>query len=243
MTVKHKSVFWSIIVPCYNESKRVDNIVKILQYLRRLDKPWELVVVDDGSTDDTLDKLKSLKKKSDFKLINYRNNRGKGYAVKTGMLAAVGEFRLFMDIDLSTPIEEIEKFSQFVDQYDVVIGTRKVNGARVVVHQPILREYLGVIFTLLSQLILNTWVSDFTCGFKCFSREASQRIFRKTKVFRWGFDSEALFLAKKYRFSIKEVPVVWKNDPRTRVRFPRDIVNSFAELLAIRYFDWVKGSY
>ena len=243
MTVKQKSVFWSIIVPCYNESTRVDNIVKILEYLRGLDKSWELIVVDDGSTDNTLDKLKSLNKKSDFKLISYSNNRGKGYAVKTGMLAATGEFRLFLDVDLSTPITEIEIFSQFAGQYDVIIGTRKIKGAKVLVHQPILREYLGVVFTFLSQLILNTWVSDFTCGFKSFSQEAAERIFGKTRIFRWGFDSEALFLAKKYGFSIKEVPVVWKNDKRTRVRFPTDIVNSFGELLAIRYFDWVKGSY
>jgi glycosyltransferase involved in cell wall biosynthesis len=243
VNIKQKSVFWSIIIPCYNESTRVDNIVKIFQYLHRLDKPWELIVVDDGSTDDTLDKLKSLKKKSDFRLISYKNNRGKGYAVKTGMLAAIGEFRLFMDVDLSTPISEMKAFSQFVGQYDVVIGTRKVKGARVVVHQPILREYLGVVFTLLSQLILNTWVSDFTCGFKCFSREAAERIFRKTKVFRWGFDSESLFLARKYGFSIKEVPVIWSNDKRTRVRFPGDIINSFGELLAIRYFDWIKRLY
>lgn len=243
MEIKQKSVFWSIIVPCYNESKRADNIVKILQYLHGLDKPWELIIVNDGSTDDTLDKLKSLKKKSDFRLISYRNNRGKGYAVKTGMLAATGEFRLFMDVDLSTPISEIETFGQFVGQYDVIIGTRKTKGAKVLVHQPILREYLGVIFTLLSQLILNTWVSDFTCGFKCFSRVAAQRIFSKTRIFRWGFDSEALFLAKKYGFSIKEVPVIWKNDKRTRVRFPNDIISSLSELFAIRYFDWIKGSY
>ena len=243
VTVKQKSVFWSLVVPCYNESTRVDNIVKILEYLRGLDKPWELIVVDDGSTDDTLDKLKSLNKKSDFRLISYRNNRGKGYAVKTGMLAAIGEYRLFMDVDLSTPINEIETFSQFVNQYDVIIGTRKTKGAKVLVHQPILREYLGVVFTFLSQLMLNTWISDFTCGFKCFSRKAAHRIFGKTRIFRWGFDSEALFLARKYGFSIKEVPVTWKNDERTRVRFPNDIISSFGELLAIRYFDWIKGSY
>jgi dolichyl-phosphate beta-glucosyltransferase len=241
--IKHKSVFWSVVVPCYNESKRVGNLVKILRYLRGLDKPWELIVVDDGSIDDTLDRLKSLNKKLDFKLISYKNNRGKGYAVKTGMLAAAGEFRLFMDVDLSTPIEEIEHFSKFVDQYDLIIGTRKIKGAKVVVHQPILREYLGAAFTLLSQLILNTNVSDFTCGFKCFSRVAAKRIFRKTRIFRWGFDSETLFLSKKYGFSVKEVPVVWKNDERTRVRFPNDIVNSLGELIAIRYFDWIMNLY
>ena len=191
----------------------------------------------------TLEKLKDLKKKSNFKLINYKNNRGKGYAVKTGMLAAVGKFRLFLDVDLSTPVEEMKEFGKFTDKYDVIVGTRKVKGSRVKVRQPIIREYLGKCFTLLSQIILNTWVSDFTCGFKCFSKEAAERIFQKTRIFRWGFDSESLFLAKRYGFFIKEIPVEWTNDRQTRVRFPGDIINSFNELLLIRYFDWIKRFY
>lgn len=243
MKPKEKSIFWSIIVPCYNETKRVDNLVKILHYLRGLKKPWELIVVNDGSTDDTLDKLNTLKGKSDFKLISYKVNRGKGYAVKAGMLKASGKYRLFADVDLSTPITEIEKFSKFVNQYDVIIGTRRLKGAKVMVHQPLLREYLGAAFTSLSRLVLNLKVSDFTCGFKCFSERASQKIFQKTKIFRWGFDCEILFLAKKYGYSIKEVPVVWKNDERTRVRFPGDLISSLGELLSIRYFDWIERSY
>jgi len=243
MATERQSVYWSVIVPCYNESKRVHNISYILQYLKKLDQTWELVVVDDGSTDDTLEKLKDLKKKSNFKLINYKNNRGKGYAVKTGMLAAVGKFRLFLDVDLSTPVEEMKEFGKFTDKYDVIVGTRKVKGSRVKVRQPIIREYLGKCFTLLSQIILNTWVSDFTCGFKCFSKEAAERIFQKTRIFRWGFDSESLFLAKRYGFFIKEIPVEWTNDRQTRVRFPGDIINSFNELLLIRYFDWIKRFY
>src|SRR3990172_627513 len=156
MATERQSVYWSVIVPCYNESKRVHNISYILQYLKKLDQTWELVVVDDGRTDDTLEKLKDLKKKSNFKLINYKNNRGKGYAVKTGMLAAVGKFRLFLDVDLSTPVEEMKEFGKFTDKYDVIVGTRKVKGSRVKVRQPIIREYLGKCFTLLSQIILNT---------------------------------------------------------------------------------------
>lgn len=238
MMMKQKSVYWSIIIPCYNETKRVNNLVKILKYLRRLDKSWELIVVNDGSTDNTLSKLKELNKKSEFKIISYAENRGKGYAVKTGMLEAVGKFRLFLDVDLSTPIEEMIKLEPFINKYDVVIGTRKLKGAKVLEHQPFLREYLGVAFTALSQLVLNVWVSDFTCGFKCFSATASKRIFQKTRIFRWGFDSESLFLAKKYGYTIEEIPVVWKNSKLTRVKFPGDIVNSFLELLSIRYFDW-----
>ena len=241
--MKAEPIFWSIIVPAYNESKRVYKLDKILRYLGQLKESWELIVVNDGSQDDTLKKLEAFKRKSNFKLISYATNRGKGYAVKTGMLAASGKFRLFCDIDLSTPIEEIRKFKPFLGKADVIIGTRKLKGARVVLHQSFLREYLGRGFTLLSQLILNTRVSDFTCGFKCFSGPASERIFAKTKIFRWGFDSEALFLAKKYKLRIKEVPVVWKNDRQTKVRFPRDLINSFGELILIRYYDWVKGFY
>ena len=241
--MKAEPIFLSIIVPAYNESKRIHNLDDILRYLGKLKESWELIVVNDGSQDDTLQKLESFKRKSNFKVTSYVTNRGKGYAVKAGMLAASGKFRLFCDIDLSTPIEEIRKFKPFLEKADVVIGTRKLKGAKVILHQSFLREYLGKGFTLLSQLILNTWVSDFTCGFKCFSKAASERIFKKTRIFRWGFDSEVLFLAKKYKLMTIEVPVIWKNDPQTRVRFPRDLINSFGELILIRYYDWVKGFY
>ena len=243
MTAKTKSTFWSIIVPVYNEAKRIYNLDEILKYLHGLEESWELIVVNDGSTDDTLKKLELFRKKSHFKLISYETNRGKGFAVKTGMLAASGKFRLFCDIDLSTPIEEMAKFKPFLRKADLVIGTRKLKGANVIVHQSFLREYLGKGFTRLSQLVLNTWVSDFTCGFKCFSQAASERIFGKTRIFRWGFDAEVLFLARKYNLRIKEVPVVWENDPQTRVRFPRDLIKSFGELLAIRYYDSIEDSY
>ncbi len=243
MNLKEKSIYWSVIVPCYNEAKRINNLVEIVQHLRGLDKTWELIVVNDGSRNDTLTKLRVLNKKFPFRLITYKTNRGKGYAVKTGMLKAVGKYRLFLDVDLSTPIAQMEKLNESIIRYDVVIGTRKLKGAKVLVHQPLIREKLGVAFTFLSQLVLNTNISDFTCGFKSFSGEASERIFQKTRIYRWGFDSEVLFLAKKYGFSIKEVPVVWKNDDRTKVRFPNDIFNSFRELLAIRYFDWFKNQY
>ena len=243
MTMRKEPVFWSIIIPAYNETKRIGNLEKIVKYLRGVREPWELIVVNDGSKDDTLVKLESYQKKYGLRVVSYKQNRGKGYAVKTGMLVASGAYRLFCDIDLSTPIAEIEKFRPLLGSADVLIGTRKLKGARVVVHQSFIREYLGKGFTLLSQIALNTWVSDFTCGFKCFSAQAGEKIFKKPRIFRWGFDSEALFLARKYGFTIKEVPVTWKNDPQTRVRFPRDLINSFAELISIRYFDWIKGIY
>lgn len=243
MAIKHDNIYWSIIIPCYNEKARINNIDKIVAYLRTVENSSELIVVNDGSTDDTLSILKTLENKYNFKLITYKDNRGKGYAIKMGMLAATGKHRVFMDVDLSTPIDELVAFEKFIEKYDVVIGTRKTKGAKVIVHQPWLRENMGKVFTFLSQIVLSVWVSDFTCGFKCFSDKAAKEIFQKTKIYRWGFDSEVLFLAKKYGFSIKEVPVTWKDDKGTKVHFPKDIINSLNELISIRYFDWIKKAY
>lgn len=235
--------FWSIIVPVYNENSRINRLREILNYLKGIKETWELIVVDDGSTDDTQEKLTKMNKGNLFKIVSYPVNQGKGYAVKRGMLAASGEYRLFIDIDLSTPIEEMTKLRPYIGKHDCIIGTRKAKGANVVVHQPWLRENLGKGFTLLSQIILGVNVSDFTCGFKCFSAESAGKVFGECRIFRWGFDSEILFLSNKYHFSIKEIPVTWTNDSNSRVKFPQDLINSLSELIRIRYNDKILGLY
>jgi dolichyl-phosphate beta-glucosyltransferase len=233
----------SVIVPVYNESQRIHHLEQIIKYLKTLPQKTELIVVDDGSKDDTLKKLRSMNSGNNFRILTYKKNAGKGYAIKTGMLAAKGDYCLFLDVDLSTPISEMGKFIPVLGKADIVIGTRKSKGANVVTPQPIIRKWMGRGFTLLSQIMLNVWVSDFTCGFKFFSKEAAKKIFSNVKVFRWGFDSEVLFLAKKYGFSVKEVPVTWVNDLSTKVKFPRDIIVSFRELLTIRNNDMIKKVY
>ena len=150
------------------------------------------------------------------------------------MLSASGSYRLFMDVDLSTPIQEFEKFKQYIAEFDVVIGSRKVPQANLIRRQNLVRETFGKAFTLLSQVVLGMGVSDFTCGFKCFSAKAADDIFTGSKIERWGFDAEVLYIAKKRGFDIKEVPVSWSNDANTRVRFPQDIIRSFYELIVIR---------
>lgn len=226
--------FLSVIIPVFNEEKRVNNLTQIISFLKKQRYTWEVIIVNDGSTDKTIKKLKLLKKKLRFKILSHYPNTGKGFAVKTGMLSAIGKHRLFLDIDLSTPIAEIDKFLPFLKKSDIVIGSRKMKSSKVIIRQSLLREFLGKTFTYISQKILQMNISDFTCGFKCFSKKAAEEIFAKQTIHRWGFDPEILYIGKTKRYSIKEVPVIWKNDPRTRVKFPQDIVNSLTELIKIR---------
>lgn len=226
--------YFSIIVPVYNESNRLDKLTKINSYLGRLKVKTELIVVNDGSADDTKRKLEDLKKKLNFKLVSYDQNKGKGHAVKTGMLRARGKCRLFTDIDLSVPIEECANFMRFIEKNPVMIGSRRVKGAKIILHQPIIRELMGRFFTFLSQKILGLKITDFTCGFKMLQEEAAKKIFERSRINRWGFDSEILFIAQKLGYKIFEIPVTWTHDPKTKVKFPHDIIRSFIDLILIR---------
>jgi len=226
--------FLSIVVPVYNESKRVKGLPKIVKFLNSKKFSWEIIVVNDGSTDDTLAKLKNYQGKYKFQIINYRNNRGKGHAIKRGMLKARGKYILFTDIDLSTPLKEFNSFIPHLTKHDVIIGTRKTHNSKLMIRQNMLREALGKGFTFLSRKILGVNVSDFTCGFKCFSNNAASKIFPKLTIDRWGFDSEIMFLIGANNLSLKEVSVIWKNDPDTRVKFPQDIIRSLNDLIRIR---------
>lgn len=235
MTTKKNTPRLSVIIPLFNEEKRLKNLVKIYNFLQSLNLNFEFILINDGSTDNTLKALKKFIKKFKIGLLSYETNRGKGFAVRQGMLSATGEYLLFTDIDLSTPIEELVKFFPHFKKSDVVIGSRRINGSKLQKHQPWLRETLGRGFTYLSKKMLGLDLSDFTCGFKCFSRSAAIKIFSQQKIERWGFDPEILFLARKFQFKIKEVPVTWANDPRSRVKLPKAIITSISDLIKIRY--------
>lgn len=230
-----KFPFISIIIPLYNEEDRLINLSKIYKYFGSKKLTYEVVLINDGSKDKTLKKLRKLSKSFKFNLISYPENRGKGYATKMGMLKAKGKYRLFTDIDLSAPIEEFNKFLPVLTNYDIIIGSRKKRGSKVIIHQPNIREKLGKGFTRLSQIVLQLNITDFTCGFKCFSKIAAQDIFSRQRVNRWSFDSEILFLAKKFGYKVKEIPVKWSNDARSRVKFPQDIIASLMDLYTIRF--------
>ncbi len=240
MKNKHQPLL-SVIVPVYNEEIRLENLPKIISYLKELKQEKqtsiELIFVDDGSQDKTKKILTQQQQKKNLKLISYQPNQGKGQAIATGMLAAKGQWRLFMDVDLSVPLSAIEELLSILNKRqkpDIVIATRRTDQAAIVANQQVLRKSLGVAFFELTRWWLGLKVSDITCGFKCFSQEATEQIFSKLTIKRWSFDAEILALAELYKFKIAELPVKWTNDERSKVKFPGDLIKSLTDLMKIK---------
>lgn len=237
-----KDPYLSVIIPVYNEAARLKNIFKIFEYLQKRPYKTELILVNDGSSDETINILKKTAQEINFNIISYKENKGKGYAVKTGMLKARGKYRLFTDIDLSVPIEELDNFMKLITKNSVVLGTRRKAESKIIKHQPRIRELMGCFFTWLSQKTLGLNISDFTCGFKCFEKEAAKNIFQRARINRWGFDPEIIFIADKLGYKIYEAPVKWFHNPNTKVKFPQDIFRSLKDLLLIR-LNSLRGNY
>lgn len=222
----------SIVIPAYNEAKHIKkHVEQTLAYMQQLRIPHELIVVDDGSTDETAEIIKSF---ADVKLISYKENRGKGYAVRKGMLAAKGQHVLFMDADLATDLEAIPRALKEAKAHEVVIGSRRIAGAKLRQKQPFFREIIGKIFQLVLMIVGLRGFKDTQCGFKLFSHQAAKRVFSQGKIDRFAFDVEALYLAKKYKYSIKEIPVQWKDDPDSKVQPIVDGTRMFIDVVSIR---------
>lgn len=235
----------SVVVPVYNEERRIAATLRhIFNYLNHKQIEFEIIVVDDGSFDQTSVLIqKTLPDFGNLQTISYNQNRGKGYAVKTGMLAAKGEFVLFCDADSSTPIEELENFLPYLNQgFHVIIGSRKMPGAHIEIKQSFCRRFMGKCFSELTNLILCTNISDITCGFKLFSKEVVGNVFTRQLSEGWSFDSEILFIIRRLGYRIKEVPVRWRNSPDTKVRLLRDTISSICGLIKIKINYWL-GKY
>lgn len=232
----------SFVIPVYNEEARIKKTFDALKSVKLPSglKLSEVIFVNDGSTDKTksiISNFKSkMKKKLNVTLVSYEQNQGKGYAIKQGMLKSNSDYTLFFDADMSTPLVEIKKMMPFMEKnIDVIIGTRKNGHSTVIRHQPLYRELMGKVFTRLTQFALNTKVTDFTCGFKVFSKKATLEIFSKSIIAGWGYDAEIVFLAEKLNFSVQEVAVTWTNDERTKVKLYAAILKTLMELGQIRY--------
>jgi dolichyl-phosphate beta-glucosyltransferase len=236
---------YSIILPAYNESARIAaTLDKILAHAAERGWKVEVIVVDDGSNDATADIVREYSGKHPvMRLLENPGNRGKGYSVRNGMLHAKGEILLFSDADLSSPIEEADPlFAAIGEGADIAIGSRWVDRRLQIRRQPLYRRLFGRIFNLALRIILGLQFKDTQCGFKAFTRRSAQTIFPLQKIERWGFDPELLYLATKFGFVVREVPVAWSHREGTRIHPVRDGIRMFGELLRIRWYA-LKGSY
>lgn len=226
----------SVVIPAYNESMRISNtLAKIFEYLTNRFKEFEVIVVDDGSKDETVNVVKGIASQypKTLHLIENPHNRGKGYATKVGALSARFPYVLLTDADLSTPIDEIQKLAPYASPRSVVIASRGMRESNLEVRQPFYRETMGRVFNLIVQTLLLQGISDTQCGFKLFGREVVDKIFPQLFTERFAFDVEILVRAKKEGFEIHEVPVRWRNDERTRVHAIRDSFQMLLDVLRI----------
>ena len=226
----------SIIIPAYNEEKRLPaTLQKISIFIKKMKLKAEIIVVDDGSTDNTAGAALCFKG-AKVRVIKNPRNMGKGYSVKNGAMNSSGDIILFTDADLSTPIKHLEEFIAFHKKgYDVVIASRDLVESKVMVPQSPLREFGGKFFNLMVRAVTGLMVHDTQCGFKSFTKKAAGIIFPRQTIFNFGFDVELLYIANHRGLSIKESAVEWYNDSATKVKFLRDSVKMFAELFIIRF--------
>jgi len=250
--------YLSIIIPAYNEAERIPKT--LLDMDRRLSSAsysYEIIVVNDGSKDNTAEVVTAMAKMvKNLELIDNKENKGKGGAVKQGILAASGNIRLFTDSDLSTSIDQFEKMMPFFQKkddsasgsisvgggnyYDVVIGSRAIKGARLEPPEPLYRQFAGKGLNLIVQLLLLPGIWDTQCGFKAFTEEAAEKIFGISRITKWGFDVEALALAKRMGYRIKEIPVHWVDEPGSTVHLSAGF-EFLRDIIVIRWRLWTNG--
>lgn len=228
------NIYLSIVIPAFNEEKRLSKTLsKIISYLKKQNYEWEILVVDDGSTDNTLDRL--IEFQDYIKIIQNNKNYGKGFSTRNGILAAKGKYILLSDADLSTPITEVEKLLPALEEiYDIAIGSRALKNSEIKKHQPFYREMMGKTFNKIIKFLLFKDFSDTQCGFKLFKKDIAYEVFKRQKLNGFAFDVEVIYIAKKLRYKIKEIPVVWFNAPNSRVGIFTDSFKMFMDVLRIK---------
>jgi len=232
----------SVVIPVYNEERRIEQFLNsVLSFVRQADFTHEIIVVDDGSSDATVSMVRRLlhdRHNGEIRVLLLPVNQGKGGAVRHGMLDARGEYIFFIDADGSTAIEEINTFLPHLSpEYDIYVGmrTKKHNA-------PLKRKIFGYGYIYLANALLGTAVRDFTCGFKCYRRDAARRIFSLQTLRNWSFDAENLFVATRLGYRIKEIPVFWKHCGGSKVKVMHNVMVCGLDLLRIR-FNALRGIY
>jgi len=236
--------FLSVIIPARNEAKRLPlTLIDVDKKLSERDYSYEIIVVSGGSTDDTADIVNRFSHiVKNLRLVDKKENRGKGWAVKVGMLEADGNYRIFMDADNATSIDQFDKMLPFFKEgYSVVVGSRAAKGAVLEPSQPWYRRIPGRMANVIIRILLIRGIRDTQCGFKCFSEEAALRIFPLSKIDGWGFDVELLALARLFGYRIKEMPVRWVNDLNSKVGLGA-YFSTLWDITRIRIWLW-RGSY
>lgn len=239
----------SIVIPAYNEEQRLGKTLsETLQYLTAQNHASEIIVVDDGSRDRTVEIAQSFQVQANeqcaLRVLQNPGNRGKGYAVRNGMMHARGEVHLFFDADLATPLDQIPKVVQPIlqNEYDVVFGSRALQEAVIQVEQSFLRRLRGRGGNLIIQLLTGMDIKDTQCGFKAFRRQASQTVFPLQQIEGFGFDPEILFIANKQGWRWKETPVVWRHVEGSKVTMLSASLSVLTEVFKIRWNDFL-GKY
>lgn len=227
----------SIVIPAYNESARIEaTLARVMESVERQGWDAEVLVVDDGSKDATAEIIQQwMARYPRLHLIQNQGNRGKGYSVRNGLLQATGEIVMFTDADLSAPMEEAERlFAAIHAGADVAIGSRWLDKQRQTTHQPLYRRFFGRCFNAVTRIMMGLPFKDTQCGFKAFKWPAAQIIFRLQRIERWGFDPEILFIAQKLGYDVREVPVTWGHDERSRMSYLKDGMKMLEEMAIIR---------
>jgi dolichyl-phosphate beta-glucosyltransferase len=235
----------SVVIPAFEEELRIpDTICRIHEYLTKRSEEFEIIVVDDGSSDNTARLVENLGNALlNIKLKRNAVNKGKGFSVREGILSSLYPFILVSDADLSTPIEELERLLPYCyDGFDIVIGSRGLKESDIVKRQPWYRERMGKIFNLIVRTVALDNFKDTQCGFKVFKADAAQKIFNLCRIDGFSFDVEMLFVAQKMGYRIKEVPIRWIDSPSSRIRILRDSFRMLVDIFVIK-LNWMRRVY
>jgi dolichyl-phosphate beta-glucosyltransferase len=229
----------SIVIPAFNEARRLPGSLERLDsYLGAREEPWELIVVVEKSADETFElALQAAARQGKIRVLGGRVHRGKGYAVRTGMLEARGDLLFFTDADLSTPAEEIGKFLEHFrknPQIDILVGNRARRDSDVAKRQSLVRRSMGKLFNLVLRMLAEAEIRDTQCGFKAFRRGAARAVFERQTIDGFAFDVEVLLLAQRLGLKVADLPVRWVNSEESTVRMVRDSLRMLRDIIEIR---------